>query len=174
MPVVVECEACGESFETYPSRIKRGGGRFCSRDCAHPKRGEDRECAACGEVFYVQAAKIRAGYGFYCSNECADPGRGCELDEHPNWSGGEYIDVKGYRWVLCDDGSYVAEHRLVMEQKLGRRLKQDEHVHHRNENKLDNRPSNLEVINSSEHAVYHNKKRAKDRKRKSKKRKTRR
>jgi hypothetical protein len=46
----------------------------------------------------------------------------------------------------------VLEHRLVMEQTLGRRLRRDEHVNHINHIRDDNRPENLEVISAGDHA----------------------
>lgn len=49
------------------------------------------------------------------------------------------------------DGKYQYEHRLVMEKKLGRKLRKGEQVHHLNENPADNRPSNLEVVTMAEH-----------------------
>ncbi|HET8777943.1 MAG TPA: HNH endonuclease [Candidatus Limnocylindria bacterium] len=46
-------------------------------------------------------------------------------------------------------------HRAVMELALGRPLRSDEHVHHINEVKTDNRPENLEVVSPAEHVRRH-------------------
>lgn len=59
-----------------------------------------------------------------------------------------------YRRVV-KDGKFVYEHRWIMEQFIGRKLKYSEHVHHINGNPKDNRIENLEILTRSEHAKKH-------------------
>ena len=74
---------------------------------------------------------------------------------------GQYIK-DGYRYVLVAARHYEPEHRIVMERMLGRKLSSDEHVHHIDENTLNNSPSNLQIVSRSEHCKIHcqNQKRA--------------
>lgn len=50
---------------------------------------------------------------------------------------------------------YVLEHRIVMENHLGRVLTGDEVVHHLNGNRKDNRIANLQLMSRSEHGALH-------------------
>ena len=59
--------------------------------------------------------------------------------------------------VKYSDGSRrtVLVHREVMEQVIGRSLLRSEFVHHKNEDKSDNNPLNLEIMSNSEHSKHH-------------------
>ena len=79
-----------------------------------------------------------------------------------NYKGGRTIDSYGYVKILSpnhpfkDSKGYVKEHRLVMEQHLGRYLTKDEIVHHINEDKQDNRVENLQLTDRTKHQNHHN------------------
>jgi hypothetical protein len=67
---------------------------------------------------------------------------------HPNWKGGRFIEYRGYVMIykpehpFCKNNGQVYEHRLVIEQHLGRYLKPEEEGHHLGV-KDDNRPHRL-------------------------------
>jgi len=53
------------------------------------------------------------------------------------------------------NGRSILEHRLVMQNHLGRKLGRFEFVHHDNHNKRDNRLENLIVVTPKQHAAEH-------------------
>lgn len=58
---------------------------------------------------------------------------------------GRYYDASGYVVVRKEGNRKITEHRLVMEQFLGRDLMPFENVHHMNGIRDDNRIENLEL-----------------------------
>lgn len=83
-------------------------------------------------------------------------GRSGELN--PNYNGGRYIDEHGYVLILIPGpgrSQYQFEHRMIMERYLGRKLTNDEIVHHKNKIKHDNRIENLQVMTNEEHSRFH-------------------
>ena len=73
-------------------------------------------------------------------------------EKHYAWKGGKKRHSMGYILIYNPQhpfknvGKYVFEHRLVMEKYLGRYLKSEEQIHHRNSIRNDNRLENLEIV----------------------------
>jgi len=113
-----------------------------------------RACAVCGTIRYVPGWVIRdtaRNSGAYCSRACKNTAlTGRELVQ-----GSTYVTKTGYRYVKVGIRQRKLEHRIVMEQFLGRPLGRREEVHHVNGDKLDNRPENLLVLSPSEHQKHH-------------------
>ena len=81
--------------------------------------------------------------------------------DSPNWKGGREITKAGYVRLWISRSERVMEHRLVMEQHLGRKLNRSEVVHHINGNNADNRIENLKLTTFSEDISQHNLRRVK-------------
>lgn len=70
------------------------------------------------------------------------------------------IHSDGYRWIkvpghpMAYQRGWGMEHRIVAWDHYGP-FGADMHVHHKNHDKLDNRPENLEVLTRAEHAKHH-------------------
>ena len=80
-----------------------------------------------------------------------------------NWKGVPIVASNGYILIfvgkshrLADVRGYAYEHRLVAEKILGRRLRDGEQVHHKDGDKANNQPGNIEVYASiADHRFTH-------------------
>ncbi|MDO3146460.1 HNH endonuclease [Mycobacteroides abscessus subsp. abscessus] len=148
------CSECGEEF------VNRHPQKFCSNACRVKfdtgrcrKQEPARQCPICSKDFM---RKVRSPWRKTCGDpKCvralADqhPGYLPRLvgEEHPNWKGGKRLQSKsGYVYIYAGCGlDSRLEHRVVMEEILGRPLQRFEEVHHKNAIRNDNRPENLEL-----------------------------
>lgn len=123
------CIKCNKEFNKKPSDSKKywEKKRFCSIKCS-------------GTTF---------SRGVIPWNKGKDMPRG---DKSPSFKGGINVSTSGYvRVLIAGTGSYAFEHRLIMEKYLGRKLKKNEIVHHKNGIRSDNRIENLQVMEKRVH-----------------------
>ncbi len=79
-------------------------------------------------------------------------------DNNPHWKGGKWYNGVGYIMVKVRGRKpeRIFEHRIIMEESLGRYLEPAEVVHHINGIRDDNRIENLMLFtNNTEHHKYH-------------------
>ena len=128
------CDFCGKKFERmksafcYYKRKSDGKNQFCNAKC----------------------------YGDWKKKNYIAWNRGKTREQVGSYYKGIIITNEGYIRLYnpnfpTDERKYILEHRLIMEQILGRRLEDKEIVHHINGVRDDNRPKNLCVVNNKNH-----------------------
>lgn len=109
------------------------------------------KCKQCGKV----SIKYDREATMFCNRDCYMAWK----REHPNRKPYKSeIIINNYAYIYkpghlnaIKDKRYVAKHRLVAEEKIGRELNENEVAHHINGDTLDNRPENIEVLTVSKH-----------------------
>ena len=77
--------------------------------------------------------------------------------------GAGYIHTQGYRRIRNDNGESRGEHIIIVECILGRCLKDDQQVHHVDQDKANNKNANLVVCpDTGYHQLLHKRQRALD------------
>lgn len=158
------CQFCNKSFKRYGNVI----AKYCSYNCKNQSQNNKVKliCVNCSLEYEqypsaIKWSKIRGNNFNFCSSKCTK-----EFKVGPNsntWKGGRHITKRGYIKIRKPEHpnniyGYCYEHRLVMEEHIGRYLTEHEDIHHINENKSDNRLENLELLTSSEHSKLTSKK----------------
>lgn len=150
----VSCRTCGADIYRGPNEHKKA---YCSNECRNVgnRRGELRPCESCGTEFWSPPSMDGKRF---CSRQCYEAQRIKASGAGREHNGREAIsDHSGYIRIWQPDHpaasqGRILEHRWVVEQSLGRYLRSDEHVHHKNGKKWDNRLENLEVLGHGEHS----------------------
>ena len=121
--------------------------KFCI-DCSNPIKSKNGISVRCMNCYKINIRK--------------NPRKG---EKAGNYRGGRRINSQGYIEIFSPNHpnksvrNTIREHRLVMENYLGRYLTRNEDIHHVNGNKQDNRLENLKLMSSKEHDSLHGKER---------------
>ena len=148
--VKTPCAVCGTIVMKYACHLKRIKTPTCSRRCNGALRGEDWKAHGHkGRAAWTAAAVSSFRAKMSGPNNPAWKGGVLLIRGKGNYMGAKYVRCPAeYRTMARPDG-YIAEHRLVAAQAMGRILARSEVVHHVNHNSLDNRLENLMVFASN-------------------------
>lgn len=134
------------------------------------------KCEDCGETREVQRTQVVLEKEEHPCRVCSNKRNGkAKAGKYTAWNSGKrysiretertkYIDSHGYVQVWCGRGEtsrgrkdgYMAEHRMVMENLIGRELEPGEVVHHVNGVKTENSEDNLFLCESkAKHREIH-------------------
>ena len=105
----------------------------------------------CGGTKYAPTTRLTTGTTKSCGCLSTKGRPKPKREKSGAWKGGRYTDKSsGYVYVYVggQNNNYRLEHRVVMEQILGRPLLRSENVHHINGNRSDNTPDNLQLWTS--------------------------
>jgi hypothetical protein len=164
----IKLQAGEEWSKKYHGFIFKGGNLYRKPYIRMDKLGKERcanhyhvevACNHCGKRFLADRSNYLRAVNTYCSADCSVSARvlpdGSKKKKRGRFKDG-HILVRRSDHPHADRNGYVPEHRLVMEDSLGRLLKRSERVHHINCIKEDNRIENLVVCeNHTEHFLIH-------------------
>lgn len=124
------CRVCGAGFWSHPSRVRRGGAKFCSSACSH--KGRSRAWIAPLED------RLRAGYTRVSEDEC--------------WVWMRARNNHGYGQI-GHDRKVVYAHRVSWELHHGRPVPDGKELDHLCRNPPCVNPSHLEAVTHRENCL---------------------
>lgn len=148
--VPVTCDICGTERSVRPSVLARGFGRYCSRACSNVGVSRSQKearasgswvlavCLHCGRERELARSQAARREGRYCD-------RGCK-EAFARGEGAGKQRADGYVLARRDNGTWDLAHCVAMERVLGRRLRREEDVRHRDGDRGNNEPGNLELV----------------------------
>lgn len=146
-----KCNQCGAEYMPLVDASK-----YCSVACSNAAQVTSplKECEFCG----IEYRAVKGKRERFCSRDCyiaASYKR--PLDRQHNGKPA-VLDNSGYVRIYepghpaATRNGWIFEHRYIVEQAIGRTLAPDEHVHHLNHIRDDNRPENLQLLSHSQHS----------------------
>lgn len=153
------CLNCNNEFLVEKREINRGNGKFCSMKCSgfyngqhRPKPEPNVECAYCQTKFYKNTCKRKMSKSqlYFCCRAHKDAAQcigGIKAIMPPHYGD----TLQDYRTIVF---------KVHGRQRICERCSYDKHpaaiiVHHKDKNRSNNDPSNLEVLCANCHAIEH-------------------
>lgn len=87
-----------------------------------------------------------------------------QYKRYENSKKGEYLNQDGYLRITTKENHIKLVHVVLMEKRLGRKLKKNESIHHADGNKTNNSDENLILMTTREHRALHAKSRQRNNK----------
>ena len=143
------CDVCGKSFHRKPSQIRIRKRHYCSRAC-----------------HYIDKRKYMSGENNHQYGLKGSANASWKADKKESRYG--YIQIRCPEHPFRDGNDFVFEHRLVAEKYLltaensieisgNKYLKPGYVVHHKDFDRKNNTPENLQVMTFAEHQSFHTK-----------------
>ena len=113
-------------------------------------------CCVCEKEFQVPVC--RKNIAKTCSFKCgrvSSSQSNKKRPKKPTLSSQGYFFIKKWGHHRANYNGYVKIADLVLEEKLGRKLKKNEIAHHIDRNKQNDNPENLELMNKTQHDKMH-------------------
>jgi len=87
------CKQCGKEFWIAPSLIKRGGGKYCSKECHTNSMDKKIKfiCPKCGKIILLKPSNAKRYPVHFCSKSCRNTYK-YSGENSPFWKG----DLVGY------------------------------------------------------------------------------
>lgn len=114
----------------------------------------DVQCAKCGGMFSRRVKDVNYSLKHYGAWRCKPCATTDLIASNSLPVGSRSYHPSGYVDIKTESG-WMREHRYLMQEILGRKLRDDEEVHHKNHVKDDNRPENLVLLNRIDHQKLH-------------------
>lgn len=149
---ICECDICKKVFRKKFSEATRMKHHYCSLNCLYKMRS-DRTIPSEWREKISKALKGRI-VSEETKRKLRESHPRLRGKDNPNWRGGRYQSEQGY-WIIRVDGKRIGEHRYIMEQFLGKKLENNEFVHHIDNDKSNNNIENLELLSQVEHNHKH-------------------
>ncbi len=157
--IETKCVICANIFKVKKCyvNVKTLNNRCCSDKCKKDFKklnsiNKEYICSGCSRIFF--GYRHNKTHLKFCSQDCSK--KFMRGEQSPFFSNGATVTSGGYRAILVGE-KYILEHRLIMEEHLGRKLERDEHIHHKDGDKLNNKLENLELMSTVEHSRLHHK-----------------